>query len=212
MTKIYLVTNIDNDSNKVYIGKTKGNWRKNQHKRKYGSQITFDYIDEINSLDCKDWKPLEIKWIQHYKELGYNILNENNGGGGLLYHSNESKQKIRNKKLGSRHTEETKQKIINSKTGLKYNIIKKGKYHKSSGISKPEGFGDKIKNNISRSTKISQTRQKPIIQYDLQNNFIQEWKSSKEAGDTLSINNSNITQCCKEKQKTYKNYKWKYKN
>jgi len=48
ITKIYLVTNIDNDPNKVYIGKTKTRWgRESKHKQKYGSQIVYSYIDEI---------------------------------------------------------------------------------------------------------------------------------------------------------------------
>jgi hypothetical protein len=211
MTIIYIVKNINNNLNTIYIGKTTGNWRKNQHKRKYGLQIIYEEIDRIDSSKKEDWKPLENKWIKHYKDLGYNVLNENEGGGGPTHHTEESKQKIRNKKLGNHHTEESKQKISKSKTGLKYNINKRGKSHKSYGISKPKGFGKKITNNTTRSTNISQSRQKPILQYDLEDNFIKEWISGKEAGKILNISNSNITQCCKGKQKTYKGYKWTYK-
>jgi hypothetical protein len=212
MTKIYLVENIEPGTNKVYIGKTKGNWRKTQHQSKYGLQIQYTIIDEIDSFNKDDWKPLEIKWIKHYKDLGYIVLNKNKGGGGLLFHTEESKQKIKNKKIGTFHSEQTKQKIGDAHLGLKYNITKKGEKHKSYNISKPKGFGLKITNNINRSKNISQSRQKPIQQYDLNDNIIKEWVSSKEAGNTLNINKGNITQCCKEKQKTYKGYKWKYKS
>jgi hypothetical protein len=212
MTKIYLVENIEPGTNKVYIGKTKGNWRKSQHKRKYGSQIIYKEIDIIDSSNKVDWKPIETKWIQHYRDLGYIVLNENNGGGGLVSHTEESKQKIKNKKTGTFHSEQTKQKIGSAHFGLKYNITKKGKEHKSYHVSKPKGFGLKITNNTNRSKNISKSRQKPIQQCDLNNNIIKEWVSSKEAGSTLNINKSNITQCCKGKQKTYKGYKWKYKS
>ena len=79
-TKIYLVTNIDNDPNKVYIGKTKDS-RENKHKKIFGSQITYTYIDEVNSLNKEDWEPLETKWIQHYIDLGYDVVNIRRKGG-----------------------------------------------------------------------------------------------------------------------------------
>jgi hypothetical protein len=92
-TKIYLVTNIDNDPNKVYIGKTI-NSRRSQHKNKFGSQITYTYIDEIQSLDRKDWKNLESKWIKHYIDLGYNVVNKNKGGNGPEYLNEDARNKI----------------------------------------------------------------------------------------------------------------------
>ena len=58
ITKIYLVTNCFGDSSKVYIGKTK-NSRETDHKKTYGQDIEYIYIDEINSLKREDWEPLE---------------------------------------------------------------------------------------------------------------------------------------------------------
>jgi hypothetical protein len=111
-TKIYLVTNIDNDPNKVYIGKTNKS-REKAHKRTFGSQIIYTYIDEIFSLDRQDWKPLESKWIQYYIDLGYNVVNKRKvGGSGPEYYSEEIRQKMRKpRKKG---------------TGLILSIAKKG--------------------------------------------------------------------------------------
>ena len=42
-------------------------------------------------------------------------------------------------------------------------------------------------------------------------NIIKEWPSAKVAGEELGIFDSNINRCCNNRQKTYKNFKWKYK-
>lgn len=52
---------------------------------------------------------------------------------------------------------------------------------------------------------------KPILQYDLQGNFIKDWISTAEAERELKINNSNITQCCKGKRNKAGGYMWRYK-
>ena len=95
ITQIYLITNIDNDPNKVYIGKTKNpKTRKNKHKLTYGNQITFDIIDEINSLNVIDWKPLESYWIEQFKAWNFNVINKNIGGNGPEYLNKEARNKI----------------------------------------------------------------------------------------------------------------------
>lgn len=52
----------------------------------------------------------------------------------------------------------------------------------------------------------------PIIQYDLEDNFIKEWKCMKQAGLTLNISVSHICNCCKGKRKSAGGYRWQYKN
>ena len=51
----------------------------------------------------------------------------------------------------------------------------------------------------------------PILQYDLNNNLIREWGSSKLVNKELNINNSHIIACCKGKRKTCGDFIWKYK-
>lgn len=72
-TYVYLVTNCYNDSNKVYIGKTIG-CRKSNHRKTYGLQITYDYIDKVDSLNRKDWEPIESYWIEQFKGIGKSII------------------------------------------------------------------------------------------------------------------------------------------
>lgn len=55
---------------------------------------------------------------------------------------------------------------------------------------------------------------KPILQYDLEGNFIKEWQSQICALESLglSYNNVGLNQCLKGKQKTAYGFKWSYKN
>jgi len=105
-TKIYLVENCYEDPNKVYIGKTI-NCRKNNHQQTYGKNIIYSYIDEIDSLDYQDWKPLEIYWIEQFRQWGFEILNNNEGGGGPSKWSDEL--------LNSKENQIRKEKIKNNK-------------------------------------------------------------------------------------------------
>jgi group I intron endonuclease len=51
---------------------------------------------------------------------------------------------------------------------------------------------------------------KAVLQTNLEGTFIQEWKSIREAGETLKINRSNITACCKGKLKSAGGFIWEY--
>jgi hypothetical protein len=129
-TYIYLITNINNCHNSVYIGKTKNiKTRKNHHIKKYGKNINYSVIDKINSLKREDWEPLESYWIEQFKCWGFNLINKNKGGGGPLFKTLESRQKQSISLLGkskplnhglhvslankgiSKHTKKSKQKI-----------------------------------------------------------------------------------------------------
>jgi hypothetical protein len=98
-TKIYLVSNCYNDSNKVYIGKTINSTRKRDHMRKYGKDIDFLELEEIKGTDSKNWKPLETYWIQQFTQWGFDIQNTQKlGGSGVNFHSLESRNRIKQSK------------------------------------------------------------------------------------------------------------------
>ena len=128
-TKIYLVENCYNNHNWVYIGKTK-NCRKNDHKQKFGKQITYTIIDEINSNDKNDWTPIESYWIEQFKVWGFSVLNKNTGGGGPAYRTKEFIDNQIKRQTGSKQTQETCNKRSES----------------TKGKPKPEGFAEKLKN------------------------------------------------------------------
>jgi hypothetical protein len=134
MTKIYIVNNIDKDPNKVYIGKTHTKVRSSQHRSKFGDFVEFTYIDEVESLDRSDWKPLECYWIEQFRQWGFTLLNKNKGGGGAITHSAEAREKIRASKLGK--SSPRKGVKVNESTLKKMRDIKVGKKHSTETIKK----------------------------------------------------------------------------
>ena len=60
----------------------------------------------------------------------------------------------------------------------------------------------------TRNEKISNSRKKPVLQFDLNGNFIREWECASDVGKEVQ---SHICQCLKGKYKTAYGYKWVYK-
>ena len=70
------------------------------------------------------------------------------------------------------------------------------------------------KYNNSYGTKLNRyslKRSKPVLQYDLQGNFIKEWASAMECGRN-GFQQGNIIRCCRGKYKQHKGFIWKFKN
>ena len=72
------------------------------------------------------------------------------------------------------------------------------------------------KENINHGTAISRmiqtqrnTRCKKVYQYTTQDQFVREWISVSEAARN-GFSKANISQCCMNKRKSHKNYKWSY--
>jgi hypothetical protein len=239
MTKIYLIENCFGDPNKVYIGKTI-NSRYNPHKYTFGENIKYTIIDEINSLDKKDWKPLECYWIEQFKQWNFSVLNKNKGGSGPSYLDEEQRKNLRvPKKNKEKYSYPKTQRFINSVKGkhkiypesrnknisqslkgykqtqehiLKRSAHLKDKPNIKNQKPKPEGFGKIISEKL-KGKKYDFTS-KPIIQYDLNRNFIQEFPSITKACDIIfndRSKNPNITKCCQGKIKTAYGFIWKYK-
>lgn len=51
----------------------------------------------------------------------------------------------------------------------------------------------------------------PILQYDLDDNFIREWLSGTEVENQLHIYDTNISACCQGKRQSAGKFKWRYK-
>lgn len=62
-----------------------------------------------------------------------------------------------------------------------------------------------------RNTRLELFPALVILQYDVDGNFIKEWKSTEEAGNALKINSSNINRCITNKTKTSGRFLWFYK-
>lgn len=53
---------------------------------------------------------------------------------------------------------------------------------------------------------------KPVNQYDINGNFIQEYYSAREAGRCLNVDSSGISKVCRDGKGIYKGFIWRYKN
>ena len=60
----------------------------------------------------------------------------------------------------------------------------------------------------TRNEKISNSNKKPILQFDLNGNFIKEWKSATDVGREVR---DNIRHCLKGRTKLAYGYIWKFK-
>ena len=65
--------------------------------------------------------------------------------------------------------------------------------------------------NKESRDKLSKSKKIPIIQKDLNGNFIREWDSSKDASLGLNISRSLITACCRNRRKQVKGLIFEYK-
>lgn len=133
---------LEKDNSIFYIGKTKNiRSREADWKREYGENIKFYVIDEV---EIEEWKQWECYWIEQFKQWGFNLINQNKGGGVPNKHSDETVEKIRLKKIGIK---QNRSKVRKDK-GLK---------HLQSGIKigRPEGFSysDELKLHLSNKMK-----------------------------------------------------------
>lgn len=79
--------------------------------------------------------------------------------------------------------------------------------HKSKGregVTKGKNW--KRKNNPKRNDLT-----KPILQFDKNNNFINEFSSIREASKYLNVSEAAISYCCRGKSKTSSGFIWKYR-
>jgi group I intron endonuclease len=213
MGYIYKITNEIN--NKCYIGQTirspAERWRVHRSEgfnkncvkyeyplyrafRKYGiGNFSFSVIEE-NENDILTNR--EIYWTNYYNSVdnGYNQQY------GTLY--KDSSYKYVDKDLILKLFKENKSIMdINNITSYSKDIIR-GVLH-SSGYTKE----DIEKNGIMvRTGKIK----KPVNQYDLNYNFIQNFSSITEASNQTGVNGSHISGVCKNSRKTAGGFIWSY--
>jgi len=205
MTKIYV---LERNGIPFYVGKANDVVRrKYKHHQTYGPNITLTIIDKV-----KNWKFWEEYWIEQFKVWGFNLLNQNKGGGGPEQYTEEQKQKMRKPRILG--TGDKISKTLKQRNHSKY-YTESVKQKISKGNKIPKPFSDQHKQNMG----IAKRKQaKSVLQYDLNDNLIKEWESKGQAaewikeqtGKTSNIT-SQIKDCCLGRQKTVFKFKWKYK-
>lgn len=183
--EVYKITN--KVTNKIYIGITnqgsgaryRHHWQESRigepspiHRSmaKYGEDnFTLEIIDFADTYD--ELKEKEKYWIKQYnstdKSIGYNLTEGGDGTFGRK-HSEDTKEKIRQKALGRKVSEETKKKMSETRLGK---------------------CSDKQREHL---LKLTVGQSKKIYQYDTDFNLIGEYNSIKEASKITGIDRNTI--------------------
>lgn len=206
---------IESPNSKVYIGQSwyiQRRWsdhkrnKTDKHKKlfasfnKYGiDNHSFSILYEFpNDIDQNTINNYEQIYIDAYRDCNIELLNLKEGGNGYGKHSEETKKIIKEKRKHQIVSEETRQKM-----SIFFKNIKRN----------PEWVKKVADKNRGRKYpyEIRKKIMKPIIQLDINGNFIKEWDSSREASKFLGTTESNICNCLTNRAKTAKGFKWKYK-
>lgn len=227
------------DPSKCYIGKTFHiGSRLNNHLTGRGNTSSFQKALDLYGITSFTFEILYVREASTIEELN-EILNElerlsidkfnsfNNGyndtkgGLGSLGYSpsDEIKELISTKLKGHKVSEETRKKLSESHKGFKHSkesIDKMKKAFKNRSKESELYRKSKLKEHLNSLTKediIARASKckKPIIQHNLDGEFIREWESATDAASFYNINKVNITKCCLGKNKTSNGYIWKYK-
>ena len=201
MEKLTFIYKITSPSGKIYIGSTfniqnrislyKNLYSKSQRKLyysfvKYGwDNHIFEIIEECTSINRNE---KEYFWGVYFNVLSKKGLNCKLPKSDEYFTciSEETRQKMSEWQIGRKMSDEAKKKMSESAKG-------------------------KIVSEENR-IKVSNFHSKSVLQFDLENNFIKEWKSSTEVQRVLKINQAHIGACCRKQRKTAGKFKWQFKN
>jgi group I intron endonuclease len=199
-------------SGRSYIGQTTRQIEKRLEEHQKPSTCVAIY----NAIQHYKWENMKKEWyevpdeeLNFYEEMlisllgtlapkGYNL--REGGANGKM--SEGSKKKNREAQLGKTRTEDTKKLISNATAGEKNGMFKKG--HMISG--EKNGMFGKIGENNTSSKK--------VYQYDLKDNFIRSFGSSREATQHLGkkCTSGNIASCARgdPRRPMAYGFKWYY--
>jgi hypothetical protein len=140
-------------------------------------------MEIIEESNADNWEEREMYWISYYREK-YDLTNILDGGGHSATYG----------RLGKPWSEEQRINNKKSRLGLPVKHTKEGNEKRAEGVRR---YCDKNK--------------KPVLQYDLEGNFIREWPSAVDAGKSLNTSYSPISRSCKKTTLTCCGYMWRYK-
>jgi group I intron endonuclease len=217
---IYKITN---PKGEVYIGCSKDlDKRKNDYKLfKVKTQplileslYTYGWVNHIfEILEYTDnLKEREKYWIKKLDSF-YNGMNNNRGGGGPETHTEETRKLISEKgktNKGNRENSHWKGKKYSEQHVINLSLSKKGKLSHWKGKTRSEE--NKLKISQSKKGKPIPANNKPILQFDKQGNFIQEYPSIEESARSINGNPTAINNALRKGENaTSAGYVWKYK-
>lgn len=229
---IYSITNKVNG--KTYIGKTNDlvrRWKEHYYGKggavilknalkKYGvenflfdviAKIPFDTKEELNDV----LKQLEIYYISLYDTF-HNGYNATIGGDGISYyeHSEETKQKLKERQIEKWKDEEFRAKCAIAALGY-HHTDKAKEAIRQALLSRDHSIYDKVsaklkgrKRDNNMIMRAASKRRKPVLQYDMNGNFVHEYPGAKFA---VGFERKAISSCCRGKLYSTGGYIWRFK-
>jgi group I intron endonuclease len=210
MCGIYKIENLING--KIYIGKSVNiknrfqnhksesfNEKSNAYDtaihraiRKYGIEsFSFEVIEKCSREDLSN---REKYWIEFYNSFGkgYNLTL---GGEGVPTANEKQIRELWDEGLSIGE------------------IFDKTKYNKHTIINILQNYPKYSRKESNRRGRINAFKNKirPVIQYDYDGEFVQEYSSAKEASKISGINDNLIRACLCGEQKSAGHYQWRYK-
>jgi len=220
--EVYKVTN--NENGKIYIGITiqgvASRWSKHCSDARSNSQFpihnairlygednfTVEVIEELEDEEFDQLKEHEKYWIKYYesfdREKGYNLTLGGDGSWGR-FHSEETKEKIRQKAKGRKPSEEVRDRMSKSQKQVQRDYSELARISNKKRWSNPDKRKEASINNPNNS---------PVIQYSRDGEFIKEFRSISEAAREMKGQRQSISKVVTGKHKSAYGYIWRYKD
>jgi len=205
--------------NRAYRHKSRSDfWKKVANKGGYEVEILMD--DLTWEQACEK----EKEFIKLYGRIDLKngcLVNMTNGGDGALNAiiSEKTRKSVAEANRRRIFTDEQKEKMAermskrNKDPELRAKITE-GLRNSEKVLANARNLGIKakgIKHSDLTKKKMSDSKiKKPIIQYDLNGNFIKKWESSCQIERDLNFDQSNVSHCCKGLSKQRYGFKWEY--
>jgi hypothetical protein len=196
-----------------YVGKTKNNpqQRERAHRKKLNNDsIILEIIDNVD-----DWRYWEKHYITLFKNLGYNIINKNSGGGGPEVVKESTKQKISKSNKGTIHPLEGRLRTSNKLKGRKLpqEQIEKIRVAKLGKPNSKKGKLDGPKPGVTAAHKgrisPNKGKGKQVALYTVEGKYIKTYSNYYELAIDLQINPETVRCQLIGKAQTIKNKQYK---
>lgn len=207
----------------TYLGSGKI-WKRHIKKHNFTiNDIETEIVFETNNVDELIKKGIELSNLYNVVESKeWANLREESGDGGdtskfidftnPVFHNSERSKHL-NEWLKNVSEDERKQILRERISKVDFNERDKKTKENTDWDSWKESIKNRKTDYTKFLNKVHEKNKKPVLQFDLDGNFIREFDSASSAAKSLGCDNGgNITNCCKGRCKSTLGFKWKYKN